>query len=161
MIHHISTAVRDPLHVSQVLAEILQGQSIPFPGHRGSYIALAFDAYGTMIELHPIGAALVPGNIIPEADKLLQNPTRANYSANHVAISVPINIAQIQAIATREGWQMVYCNRGDRYFEVVELWIENQFLIELLSPEILDKYLDFMAPESLIVAAQAAMAAAR
>jgi hypothetical protein len=34
MIHHISIAVHNPLHVSQVLAEILQGQSLPFPGYR-------------------------------------------------------------------------------------------------------------------------------
>jgi hypothetical protein len=29
MIHHISIAAHNPLHVSQVLAEILQGQSVP------------------------------------------------------------------------------------------------------------------------------------
>jgi hypothetical protein len=29
MIHHISIAAHHPLHVSQVLAEILQGQSVP------------------------------------------------------------------------------------------------------------------------------------
>jgi hypothetical protein len=156
MIHHISLAAHNPLHVSQVFAEILQGQSIPFPEHPGSYIALAFDTHGTMIEFHPFGTTLVPGNIVHESTKLLPNPTIPNYSANHAAISVPISIAQIQAIATREGWQTLYCNRGDSYFDVIEFWIENHFLIEFLPPEIVDRYLAFMSPESLIAAAQAA-----
>jgi hypothetical protein len=157
MIHHISIAVGNPLHVSQVFAEILQGQSIPFPNHPGSYIALALDTHGTMIEFHPFGTTLIPGEIVNESTKL-PNPTIANYSANHAAISVPISIDQIQAIATREGWQMLYCRRGDDYFDVIEFWIENHFLIELFPPEIVDKYLTFMTPESLVSVAQATMA---
>ncbi len=156
MIHHISIAVLNPLHVSQVFAEILQGQSIPFPDHPGSYIALALDAHGTMIEFHPFGTTLVPGNIINETNKPLSSPTIANFSANHAAISVPVSIDRIQSIATREGWQMLYCRRGDNYFDVIEFWIENHFPIELLPPEIVNKYLTFMAPESLMAMAQVA-----
>jgi hypothetical protein len=32
MIHHISIAAHNPQLVSQVLAEVLQGTSLPFPG---------------------------------------------------------------------------------------------------------------------------------
>jgi hypothetical protein len=149
MIHHISIAVHNPLHVSQVFAEILQGQSMPFPEHPGSYIALAFDTHGTMIEFHPFGTTLIPGEIVNEAANLRPNPAALIYTANHTAISVPISIDRIQAIALREGWQMVHCRRGDNYFDVIEFWVENQLLIELLPPEIVDKYLTFMAPESL------------
>jgi hypothetical protein len=156
MIHHISIAVHHPSHVSQVFAEIFQGQSVPFPGHPGSYVALAFDPQGTMIEFHPFGTALVPGETVNEAANLRPNPVASNYTANHTAISVPVSIAQIQAIAMREGWRMVYCRRGDNYFDVIEFWVENQLLIELLPPEIVNKYLTFMAPESLLAAAQAA-----
>lgn len=160
MIHHISIAARNPLHVSQVLAELLQGQSVPFPGHPDSYVALAFDPQGTMVEVHPFGTALIPGNAEHEACILEPNPTASNYTANHTAISVPVSIDRIQSIATREGWRMVHCRRGDNYFDVIEFWVENQLLIELLPPEIVDKYLTFMSPESLVAAAQAAMAAA-
>jgi hypothetical protein len=148
MIHHISIAAHHPLHVSQVLAELLQGQSIPFPGHPGSYVALALDLQGTMIEVHPFGTALFPGNEANEAYELQQNPTFSNHTANHTAISVPASTAQIQAIAIREGWRMVQCHRGD-YFDVIEFWLENQLLIELLPPEIIDQYLTFMEPRSL------------
>ena len=80
MIHHISIAAHHPLHVSQVLAELLQGQSVPFPGYSGSYVALAFDPQGTMVEVHPFGTALVPGNEANEAAQLLQNPAASIYT---------------------------------------------------------------------------------
>ncbi|WP_310484079.1 hypothetical protein [Chamaesiphon sp. VAR_48_metabat_403] len=158
MIHHISVAAHNPLHVSQVLAELLQGQSVPFPGHLDSYVALAFDPQGTMIEVHPFGTALVPGNAANEAGQLLPNLAASIYTANHTAISVPVSIDRIQSIGEREGWRMVHCRRGDNYFDVIELWVENQLLIELLPPEIVDRYLAFMLPESLVAAAQAAAA---
>jgi hypothetical protein len=149
MIHHISIAAHNPLHVSQVLAELLQGQSVPFPGYPDSYVALALDAPGTMIEVHPYGTALYPGNKANEASHLLPNPVFSHYTANHTAISVPVNTDQIQAIADREDWRMVQCRRGDDYFDVIEFWIENQLLIELLPPEIIERYLTFMEPRSL------------
>jgi hypothetical protein len=158
MIHHISIAAHNPLHVSQVLAELLQGQSVPFPGHLGSYVALAFDPQGTMIEVHPFGTALVPGNAANEAGQLLPNPAASMYSANHTAISVPVSSDFIQSIAEREGWRIAYCRRGEDYFDIIEFWVENHLLIELLPPEIVDRYLAFMSPESLVAAAQAAAA---
>jgi hypothetical protein len=148
MIHHISIAAQNPQHVSQVLAEVLQGTSIPFPSYPGSYLALALDAQGTMIEVHPFGTALFPGKEANEASQLQSHPTSSHYTANHTAISVPVSAAQIQAIAEREGWRMVRCHRGD-YFDVIEFWLENQLLIELLPPEMITQYLTFMAPQSL------------
>jgi hypothetical protein len=155
MIHHISIAVHHPLHVSQVLAEILQGKSFPFPGHPGSYVTLALDSEGTMIELHPHGTALFPGSATDDdAVQLQPYPAATPYSANHTAISVPVSIDRIQEIADREGWRMVLCHRGDDYFDVIEFWLENQLLIELLPPEIVDKYLAFMEPQALLARAQ-------
>jgi hypothetical protein len=149
MIHHISIAANNPLHVSQVLAEVLQGTSVPFPGYPDSYVALALDSQGTMIEVHPFGTALIPGKAANEASYLLPNPAFSHYTANHTAISVPVSTAQIKAIANREDWRMVKCRRGDNYFDVIEFWIENQLLIELLPPELVTKYLTFMEPRSL------------
>jgi hypothetical protein len=155
MIHHISIAVHNPLHVSQVLAEILQGQSIPFPGYPGSYVALALDPQGTMVELHPYGTALFPSEATNEPGHLQQHPAATPYSANHTAISVPLSMAQIRVIADREQWRMVLCRRGDNYFDIIELWLENQLLIELLPPELVKQYLAFMEPQALLATAQA------
>jgi hypothetical protein len=148
MIHHISIAAHHPQHVSEVLAEILQGQSVPFPGYPDSYVALALDPQGTMVEVHPFGTALFPGNEGNEACELQPHSVVTNHTAIHANISVPLSQKKIQAIADREGWRMVYCNRHD-YFDLIEFWVENQLLLEFLPPEIVDRYLAFMEPRSL------------
>ncbi|NJO50299.1 MAG: hypothetical protein HC840_13655, partial [Leptolyngbyaceae cyanobacterium RM2_2_4] len=45
-------------------------------------------------------------------------------------------------------WRSLHCNR-DGFFEVVELWVENTLMIELLPPAIAHHYLSFMRPENL------------
>jgi hypothetical protein len=147
MIHHISIAAHNPLHVAQVLAELWQGDLMPFPGHEGSYIALAYDAYGTLIEVLPKGTELMPATVT-EGGQFAKNLQASAYTATHVAISVPIDEVTIQAIAKREGWLAKRCDRQG-YFEVIEFWVENQVLVELLTPEIASKYLAITQPEAL------------
>ena len=62
MIHHISISANQPQHVAQVLAQLCQGQSAPFPYHEGCYIVLALDPHGTMIEVMPQGTKLTPNS---------------------------------------------------------------------------------------------------
>jgi len=66
-----------------------------------------------------MGAALVPTD------------RPAPYGAVHFALSLTCEIAEIEAIAGREGWACHTCNRGSN-FGVVELWIENRLMVELL-----------------------------
>jgi hypothetical protein len=148
MIHHISIAANHPLQVAQVLAELLQGQAMPFPEHDGGFIALNFDEHGTLIEILPDYLELKPG--IDDAPGQWETSQHFNpYSAVHAAISVPVSEAEIRAIADREGWRMMRCDRGDDFFAVIELWIENRQLIELLPPELAARYLAFMQPNHL------------
>lgn len=147
MIHHISIAANNPFHVAQVLAEILEGQVIPFPEHPGSYMALMLDSDGTLIEVLPRGTELRPG-AITEPCQIVQSSTVSPYTATHAAISVPISESQIRAIAEREGWHVARFDRAG-FFDVIELWIENQQLIELLPPELAAKYLASMHPKNL------------
>jgi hypothetical protein len=146
MIHHISIPAKNPLHVAEVLAELFKGYCAPFPSHPDSYVAFAGDEYGTMVEVYPFGTEMIPG----EDDKPIQyqKPDSVNhFIATHAAISIPLDQSQIDSIATRENWRCLRCSRG--YFDVIEFWLENQFLVELLPPEIVTQYLSFMAPKSL------------
>lgn len=148
MIHHISIAVNNPLRVAQVLAELLNGKIIPFPSNPGSYVAVAFDAYGTLIEVHPRGLELRPG-LGKNAVRHQVNPCPSAYTATHAAISILASEAEIRSIAAREGWRVERYERGDAFFEVIEFWIENHLLIELLPPELSAQYLAFLEPRSL------------
>lgn len=144
MIHHISIAAHQPLHVAEVLAEIVQGRAVPFPYHEDSYLALSFDPHGTMIEVLPRGSELKPGGTFGMTLDA-QLPT---YNAFHAAISVSTSEAQIHEIATREGWHVETCDRAGM-FKVIEVWIENQQLLEFLPSTFAASYVAFMQPESL------------
>ena len=148
MIHHISIAVDNPLRVAEVLVELLGGKIIPFPFNPGSYVALAFDAYGTLIEVHPRGMELRPG-VGKAAVRHQVNPSPSDYTATHAAISVLVSETEIRSIAEREGWRVERYKRGDAFFEVIEFWIENHLMLELLPPELSAQYLTFLEPRSL------------
>jgi FMN phosphatase YigB (HAD superfamily) len=148
MIHHISIAADNPLHVAQVLAELLGGKAFPFDSNPGSYVALAFDAYGTLIEVHPRGTELQPG-MGQDAVQHQVNPYPSAYTATHVAISILASEAEIRAIAAREGWRVERYERGDAFFDVIEFWVENHSLLELLSPELSARYLAFFEPQAI------------
>jgi hypothetical protein len=146
MLHHISIAAENPLHVAEVLAEIWQGRFFPFPPHPGSYMVFACDEYGTAIEIYPSGTELTPGLSQEEVEFSLNN-TASRFTATHAAISVPTSQEKIEQIGAREDWRVQLCNRGP--FHVIEFWVENKLLIELLPPAIAPEYIEFAKPENL------------
>ncbi len=147
MLHHISIAVNNPHHVASVLAEIMQGSVIPFPPNPGSYVALAKDEFGTMIELYPARTELIPNAWEGQAG-FQNNEQSSQYSSVHAALSVPISLEEIERIGTREGWRVFAANR-DGLFYVVEFWIENRLMLELLTPAIAPTYLNVFSPQRL------------
>lgn len=147
MIHHLSIAVRQPGHVAAVLAELIGGASVAFPPNPGSYWALQRDPHGTGIEIYPAGTTLRPDGARGVAFAL--EPRReVGYVAHHFAISVPTTREHVAAIAAREGWQCLECMRGG--FHVMEIWIENEILIEVLPPEFAEEYLAVTRPERVV-----------
>ena len=153
MIHHLSIAVENPQRVATVLAEFWNGRAYPFPIYPGCYIAFAGDEYGTYIEVYPIGSEYAPGGI--DQPDLQVNPSASKLTGTHAAISVPLDQPQIEQIAAREGWLTLQANRGP-FFQVVEVWVENRILFELLTPGMVKQYTDFSTPqnwEQLVLAA--------
>jgi len=49
MINHISISAHNPERVANVLAELWNGYTFPFPACPNSFIALADDGRGTMV----------------------------------------------------------------------------------------------------------------
>jgi hypothetical protein len=76
------------------------------------------------------------------------------YGSTHFALSVSTNAAMVKAIAERAGWQCFDCNRGP--FHVIEVWLENETMVEILPPEYAREYLAFSRSDNV----KAAMAAA-
>jgi hypothetical protein len=143
MLFHASIGARDPSHVASVLAALWQGQAYPFPPFPGSFIAFAGDEHGTAIEIYPAGQVLVPGEeeVASSHVKDGMRPTET-----HLAIGVPRSESEIHEIAKWVGWKSRTCVRGGA-FRVVELWVENRLLIEVLTPEMRQEYRAVAKPE--------------
>lgn len=66
------------------------------------------------------------------------------FACVHAALSVPASRETIEAIGLREGWLVRYCDRGP--FQLMELWVENKLMVELVTQEMTANYLSFMQP---------------
>ncbi|QIR35567.1 hypothetical protein HCG51_01550 [Tolypothrix sp. PCC 7910] len=147
MIHHISIAAQNPLLVAQVIAEVWQGKAFPFFPHPGSYMVFPMNEYGTGIEVYPLDTKLSPGEG-NESCQFAQETNSSGLTATHAAISVPTSQEEIELIGKREGWRVVRCNR-ESFFDVMEFWLENKVMLELLTPEMASQYLAMTQPENI------------
>ena len=137
MIHHVSIPARDPRHVAEVLAELMGGVCHPFGPLEGAFMAMSGDTHGTMIEVYPERATLD----IPATDEQVvfgQNAAPPQTWPFHVLLSVALEPDQIISIGAREGWRTKTFGRGrpgeKPFFHVVEFWVENRLMIEVVSP---------------------------
>jgi hypothetical protein len=134
MLHHLSISADNPENVAQVLAEIMGGTVVPFRPNPGSFMAFALDEYGTEVEIHPAGTRLQP-----ESPGFVTAPPTER-TATHFALSVRTPREQIFAIAQKQGWRCERTHRAE--FPLVEMWIENRTLCELLPPDDAAAYLE-------------------
>jgi catechol 2,3-dioxygenase-like lactoylglutathione lyase family enzyme len=151
MIHHLSIAARDPKQAAGVLAEIMGGTAVPFPPNPGSFFALQLDEHGSGVEVYPAGTELQPGGAI--GGGFVKHEPRG-FGPTHFALSVTTDAETVRALAQRAGWQCFDCARGP--FHVIEVWVENETMVEVLPPEYAREYLAFTRPDNV----RAAMASA-
>jgi hypothetical protein len=143
MIHHVSIPARDPQHVAEVLAELMGGKCVPFGPLEGAFMALSGDGHGSMIEVYPDRATLD----IPDNDDQVvfgDNAAPPKTWPFHVLLSVPLEQQEIERIGAREGWRAKTFGRGLKgrtpFFHVVEFWVENRLMLEVVSPPMAREY---------------------
>ncbi len=141
MIHHISIAAQEPAAVAEAFAELLGGVSMKFPPHPGSYIAIAQDGMGTGVEVYPEGTVLTPNG--EAGARFVRAQPGRGFGPVHFALSVDVTAAQVAALARRMGWHCFHCRRAGDAFGVIELWVENTTMVEVLPAEYAAEYLDF------------------
>jgi len=138
MLFHVSIEADEPRHVAEVLAEIWGGAAAPFPSVTpGSWVALAGDERGTMIEIYPRGTELHAVEGDRDATGLRVEPRRHN--ATHMAIATSLSMEEVMAICAREGWPAKYRRRGG-VFGVIEIFAEDCQMIEVLTEEMQREY---------------------
>jgi len=152
MIHHLSIAAANPKQAADVIAELMGGTAVPFPPNPGSFFALQLDEHGSGVEVYPAGTELEPGG---EVGGSFVKKAARGYGSTHFALSVATDGDTVKQIAERAGWTCFDCNRGP--FHVIEVWVENETMVEILPPSYAAEYLAFTRPDKVT----AAMAAGR
>ena len=128
MIIHASIPADDPERVARVIAELWRGSCTPFPPVPGVFVARADDDRGTQVEVGPRGRVGAPG----PGDVERRDAPASDYSEVHLNIASPLSDDEVLAIGAREGWTARRCDRGG-LFALIELWLENKFMIEVMN----------------------------
>lgn len=135
MIFHVSIPALQPEHVSGVIARLLDGEDFSFHAFPDGRIVVVGDEHGTAVEVYSHKAELDIGDTMVKARR---NRYPSDRSASHFAIATDLSDDDIHAICKEQGWLSRRCDRGP--FELIEVWIENRFLMELLPPDCQAQY---------------------
>ena len=170
MLNHISIGVNNTEKVADFLAKIWNGYAFPFPPCPNSFIVLADDGIGTAIEVTPVNTVLVPGEGFPSAEnfdentlteefesKFVSTPNPPEYVVTHIALNTHLGEAEVLEMAQREGWRTLICNRDCGLFQVIEVWVENRFMLEVFTPAMTKRYREIAQPQFLAEMMQIAL----
>lgn len=155
MIHHLSVSAADPKGAAEFFADIMNGVVVDFPPNPGSFMVFKADGRGTGVEVYPAGSVMIPGGD-PGAVWVRQPEGADRRSPTHFAVSVEMGEDEVLARAAAKGWPAYVCNRGG-HFRVIEVWIENTWLVEVLPPAFAAEYLGFAGAVSEMADPNAAL----
>lgn len=159
MIAHVSIPAADPKAAAEVIERIIDGVVMPFPVVEGAWVAIARDGSGWGVEVLPAAALHHQGEgepdpghsaagpfVMPWETQIRRDGDPASLSGFHVAITSRLSADEIVELGREQGWRAVVCDRGG-VFDLVELWVDNRSLVEVLPPTGTRRYLDFYTPE--------------
>ena len=144
MIFHISISADDPKRTATMLAELWRGEAFPFPMvGKGSWVAHAGDDRRSTIEVYPRDMAMYPTE---RAAEERSEPVSRN-GPFHAAVATPLGIEEVEEIGRRYGCHTSICQRGP-WFRVIEFWVDNCLMLEMLTPEMQAEYQASITPEN-------------
>ena len=143
MIFHISISADDPKRTATMLAELWRGEAFPFPMvGKDSWVAMAGDDRRSTIEVYGRDMALYPTD---RAGEERYEPV-SRHGAFHAAVATPLSIEEVVEIGRRYGCHTSLCNRGP--FRVIEFWVDNCLMLEMLTTEMQAEYQSSITPEN-------------
>jgi len=158
MIAHVSVPARNPKNTALLLSALIDGQAFPFPVVEGAWIAVAEDGSGLAIEVYPQAMAHHPGKgdpdpaivpagpqTLPWEDQIHPDGDQLRPSAFHLALATKLPDEAVIKLAKDAGLRAVPCDRAG-VFRLVEVWLDNQVLVEVLNPVETERYRAFMNP---------------
>ena len=114
-IAHASIPADNPQRVAEILADIFQGEALPFPpAGKDAWMAWSSDG---QVEIEISKRGLVMTYCDTQAEWMPDGISR-RLSETHLAICVERPKDEIVAIANNAGWPVRICDRGDGVFAV-------------------------------------------
>src|SRR5207302_11386582 len=104
------------------------------------------------VEVYPAGTELEPNG--STGGSFVKQTRERGYGSTHFALSVATDAQKVEEIASRAGWKCFVCNRGT--FHVIEVWVENETMVEILPPDYAAEYLAFTRPDKVLSAMNSA-----
>ena len=160
MIAHFSIPSRTPKETALFFASVIDGLVYDFgPVVPGAAIAVAKDGSGVAVEVYPIDVAHHPGkgevdptvtaegpSAMPWEDQVRPDQAQSRPTGFHSAMATKLAEAKVLELAKANGWRAIACERAG-VFGVVEVWVDNTFLVEVLAPAQAARYQKFMNTE--------------
>jgi hypothetical protein len=139
VIAHVSLPALDCARVAAVLAQIMDGGAVRFPPGGPDAWNCWSKTNDFQIVVTPVGQVMQAGP--SEQIWALRAGSNGEDRAyeSHFAIAVPRSAAEVVELARAAGWQARVCNRGG-FFDLIEVWVENAYLVEVLDPGQLADY---------------------
>jgi hypothetical protein len=147
MIAHVSLPADDCRHVAEVLAAMLGGGAVRFPPGGPDAWNCWSRANDFQIVVTPRGNVMLAG---PTEQIWVARPKAPDAGVayeSHFAMAVERSADEVLQLARSAGWLARVCSRGG-FFEVVEVWVENVYLVEVLDPIQLADYRRSMTVEN-------------
>jgi len=142
MIFHFSIAADDPKRTATMLAELWRGHAFYFPMvGKGSWVAHAGDDRRSTVEVYPRDLALYPA----EGQGEQRNEPVSRHGPFHAAVATPLSAEEVEEIGRRYGCHTERRQRGP--FHVIEYWVDNALMLEMLTPEWQAEYQRSVTPD--------------
>ncbi len=161
MIAHVSIPAKNPKEVALLLGALTSSRVFHFPVVEGAYIVVAEDNSGMAVEVYPAGMTHHPGQgVAPEVsgppqiktqpweDQIYMESAGNPLSSHHMAITTVLSEEEVVALGKQYGFRSLVCDRAG-VFKLVEVWIDNTYLVEVLVSKEAERYKSFMNPSAV------------
>ena len=143
MILHASVVADDPRATAQTLARLLGGVALPVGPGEGTWSATAPEPIGNLISVLARGSEFhrTEGHVETRLGQAVR------HSAYHMLIETPLSEDEVFLLADERGCRALRARHGA--FDVIEFWIDDCLLIEVVTPELGQAYREIVHSEEL------------
>lgn len=144
MILHASVTADQPRAAAETLARLLGGRALPIGPGEGTWSALGPDPIGNMVSVLERGSEFhrQDGEHVET-----RKGAAVRHSGFHMLIETPLSEAEVLTLAEERNCHAQRATHGA--FSVIEFWLDDCLLIEVVTPELACAYRETVHSDEL------------